>query len=268
MPVISGVTNTPDYDSYDFDNIVPVSQQLFSPKQTKSNIPSQSSKVTYEEEDPDLSLPEIGSANLIGIAGLTGSGKTNLLLHILKDPKNHRFRDYKIICPQGTSEQPFYQGFPRKCFVQPTNTELDNLVEEQKLRYKKDKSTALWIFDDILGSEMTKGKSIVSLATSCRHSGVICIYLIQSLAKLDTTLRDSMAQLYITQIKNHELGHASKMVTVLGSEGRSLTPKEVEERLRHHEVDKWSIKKLHCQECLPMEVFHLEPIKYKIYFEL
>lgn len=262
-PTIKGVSAS--YDDFDFDSIQPVRSSSASREYQE---PEEYEEGLTLEDPPFLDLPEIGTANCGAIIGNTGTAKTNLLFHIISHKNNHHYRDYRIICPEGTSRQKIYQGFPRSCFVKPEEDEVGRLIEQQKARYLKDGSTLLIIFDDILGTEIQHSKLMISLCTSCRHDGTFCLLVLQSFSSVDNIIRNSLSHFYITQVVNHEITHGSRISNIMGPNGNSLTHKEVAKLLHSYGKDRWSIKRVECQSCEPLKVFHLPKIEYTIYFEL
>lgn len=135
------------------------------------------------------------------VAGSTNSGKTNLILNILR--KNYKqWNKIYFVCPT-LNLQSQYKGIVHPSRILTSEKDIDKLLNDQQ---KNPKCHIAIVLDDCIGTVSFQSSKIFDkLASSCRHYRITCFILIQDLKKLSPTIRDNSATLFITKLKEHSL---------------------------------------------------------------
>lgn len=140
-------------------------------------------------------LPKIHCSYLI--IGRSGSGKSNILLHLLNSPS--LLKDvFNIIIYLSDSPDDTVKDnlkIPKENFIKDwdENT-IEKIIKSQEnsIREKGFLKTKhiLLIFDDVLSKpKFLNSKTIIKLVTACRHFNISCIFNTQSYKKLPRTIR-------------------------------------------------------------------------------
>jgi len=140
-------------------------------------------------------LPKLHCTYLI--IGKSGSGKTNVLLHILNSP--NLLKDaFNIILYISDSPDDTVQDnlhIPKENFLKNWDEDTIEKIlkkQEQSINEKGFLKTPniLLIFDDVLSRpKFLNSKIIIKLVTACRHFNISCIFNSQSYKKLPRTVR-------------------------------------------------------------------------------
>lgn len=140
-------------------------------------------------------LPKIHCSYLI--IGRSGSGKSNILLHLINSPS--LLKDvFNIIIYLSDSPDDTVKDnlkIPKENFIKEwdENT-IEKIIKSQEnsIREKGFLKTKhiLLIFDDVLSKpKFLNSKTIIKLVTACRHFNISCIFNTQSYKKLPRTIR-------------------------------------------------------------------------------
>ena len=140
-------------------------------------------------------LPKLHCTYLI--IGKSGSGKSNVLLHLLNSPALLK-NAFDIILYLSDSPDDTVQDnlkIPRENFLKNWSEDsIEKILAKQedsikKQGFLKTKSICL-IFDDVLSRpKFLNSKVILKLVTACRHFNISCIFNTQSYKKLPRTVR-------------------------------------------------------------------------------
>lgn len=220
----------------------------------------------YEEVEVDhlaemLDIPENSNINLI--VGTTLSGKTNLLINMLKHETNYKYDNILLFC--GSAQQDYYQGFPRSSIVDCSLESLQEEIEKQDKIYKKNKHTCLFILDDCIGLIPTSGQgggnaTINRLATAGRHSGITTLVLTQKLMQCNNIIRENCRIIWCTLIKDIE---------ELSSLQIGMDKRQFIAAMKKSFVDKYKIKRIDCTNYVrELITFSVPPINSRVKFIL
>src|SRR5690606_4981242 len=118
---------------------------------------------------------KVPSFNIIG--AMTGGGKTNLLLHLLKH-NARKFHKIYIFCPTIDLQEAYRNIVPRKFLItEPSIERIEEIIKEQE-RNKKQK-VALVLDDCMCVIEIHKSNILDRLASSGRHFRITTFCLLQ-----------------------------------------------------------------------------------------
>lgn len=208
-------------------------------------------------DEIDVSIPD--GINLVILFGITQSGKSNLLMYMLSRPENIKFDNYVIFCL--SAEQDLYRGFPRECVKECTSESIEREIDIQDKIFKKTGKTSCFIFDDLIGAVSFQKNSVIDrLSVSGRHSGITSLLLAQDAGKVSSCQRDNCAVCFVTVVKNHSLEHLSKM--------QLEDPKRFIAQITATFKDKYSVKRVECQQQQPLKVFKVPEQKKLVKFIL
>ena len=135
------------------------------------------------------------------IAGSTNSGKTNLLLNILR--LNYKlWNSIYFVCPT-LDLQSQYKDIVIQKNILTNERDIERLFTEQTNNQRR---YICIVLDDCISTISFQSSNIFDkLASSCRHYRITCFILIQDLKKLSPTIRDNCSNLFITKLKEHSL---------------------------------------------------------------
>ena len=140
-------------------------------------------------------LPKLHCTYLI--IGRSGSGKTNILLHLLNSKSLLKDAFDVIIYLSDSCDDTCKDNLkiPKENFVKDWDEEfVEKIIKSQensvkKNGYLKTKNICL-IFDDILSKpKFLNSKTMMKCVTACRHFNISCIFNTQSYKKLPRTIR-------------------------------------------------------------------------------
>jgi hypothetical protein len=159
-------------------------------KQLPNDLKNNNNKLNKET---NMALPWRGI-----IVGSSGSGKTNLILNIIK--LHSGLYDLIVLCTRN-SDEPLYNFIKRK--IPKDNLiiieDLNNLGEPEE--YKSDSQTLI-IFDDLcLEKDQTK---IAEFFIRGRKLNISSVYLTQSYTKCDITVRRQAGYIFLKKIPNNK----------------------------------------------------------------
>lgn len=140
-------------------------------------------------------LPKIHCSYLV--VGRSGSGKTNVVLHMLKSKSllGGAFDVVLYLCDSPDDTMKENLGIPKENFIKDFSEEwLENLIDKQRQNVEKkgaDKAdNVMLIFDDILSKQkFLNSKMLIKLVTECRHYNISCIFNTQSYKKIPRVVR-------------------------------------------------------------------------------
>lgn len=143
------------------------------------------------------------------IAGNTGSGKTNLLKHIIYQ-NSELFNRIYLLCP--TADQDMYQNMlPENwIFNDPDEGTLLKIKEEQT---KNPRRSLCLIIDDCIGSkiDLSKSNCLKKFASGGRHLNITTFLLVQDLKSCSTIARANAKLLYLTGVKEYSIKTAFEL---------------------------------------------------------
>jgi hypothetical protein len=140
-------------------------------------------------------LPKMHSSYLV--VGKSGSGKSNVVLHMLNSPSLLKGAFDVILYLCDSPDDLFKENLkiPKENFIKNFTDEwLQKLIDKQSASVDKkgaDKTdNVLLIFDDILSKQkFLNSKILTHLVTACRHFNISCIFNTQSYKKIPRTVR-------------------------------------------------------------------------------
>ena len=153
------------------------------------------------EITPTKEALEIIVPSLTIIAGMSDSGKTNLIKHFIRQ-HHHRFNRVICMCPTLDLQESYDFLEPSYLIREPTEDHISALLEEQ--RQYPGLQTCL-ILDDCIGSLKFKSQIFDKVASTGRHFRLTTFIVIQDLKKLTPTIRDNAKVMFITKLKQHSL---------------------------------------------------------------
>jgi hypothetical protein len=140
-------------------------------------------------------LPRLHCSYLI--IGKSGSGKTNVLLHLLNSPLLLKNAFDIILYLSDSPDDTVYDNLkiPKENFLKNWNEDnIEKILEKQEMSIKNKgfmkTPNILIVFDDVLSRpKFLNSKIVLKLVTSCRHFNISCIFNTQSYKKLPRTIR-------------------------------------------------------------------------------
>ena len=140
-------------------------------------------------------LPKMHCSYLV--CGKSGSGKTNVVLHMLKSKSllGGAFDVVLYLCDSADDTMKENLGIPKENYIKDFTEEwLEKLIDKQRQSVEKkgaDKAdNVMLIFDDILSKQkFLNSKILIKLVTECRHYNISCIFNTQSYKRINRTVR-------------------------------------------------------------------------------
>lgn len=123
------------------------------------------------------------------ITGPTKSGKTKLMMLLLKENAVKNFHVIYVLCPT-IDLQDSYNFIPSEYKIrEPDESFIENLMEIQKTKYKGKRKVCI-ILDDCLGIVSFRNSNILHRLTGTgRHYGISTFIITQDLKLIDPTIR-------------------------------------------------------------------------------
>lgn len=140
-------------------------------------------------------LPKMHCSYLV--CGRSGSGKTNVVLHMLKSKSllGNAFDVVLYLCDSPDDLMKDNLKIPKENYIKNfTEDWLEKLIDKQRQAVEKKgvhrADNVLLIFDDILSKQkFLNSKMLTKLVTECRHYNISCIFNTQSYKKIPRVVR-------------------------------------------------------------------------------
>jgi hypothetical protein len=178
----------------------------------------------------DLKFP-----SLTIIAGMSESGKTNLMKHLIRLHAS-KFHRIVVLCPT-LDLQSSYECIDPNCLIrEPSSGDIEKIMEQQS---KFPNLRTMLILDDCLGSVRFRDNVFDRLASSGRHYNISTFIIIQDLKKITPTIRDNAKVMYVTKLKSHSLEACFDISNGFTNKSEFLT--YINSNCRNHQIIRFNL---------------------------